>query len=110
MKTRIIYLCLLVIFSTTGCISKNARKGINGNKNIVTRTIQVDDFEEIRDWAALHHEKLNGKGYPFGKTADELKASIRSTRRTVRYVITSKQMAPPRWRSAWTRICLTYWI
>ena len=33
---------------------------------------QVDDFEEIRDWAALHHEKLNGKGYPFGKTADEL--------------------------------------
>ena len=32
----------------------------------------IDDFEEIRDWAALHHEKLNGKGYPFGKTADEL--------------------------------------
>ena len=33
---------------------------------------RIDDFEEIRDWAALHHEKLNGKGYPFGKTADEL--------------------------------------
>lgn len=32
----------------------------------------VNDFEEIRDWAAFHHEKLNGKGYPFGKTADEL--------------------------------------
>lgn len=32
----------------------------------------VDDFEEIRDWAAFHHEKLNGKGYPFGRTADEL--------------------------------------
>ena len=32
----------------------------------------IDDFEEIRDWAAFHHEKLNGKGYPFGKTADEL--------------------------------------
>lgn len=31
---------------------------------------QVDGFEDIRDWAALHHEKLNGKGYPFGKTAD----------------------------------------
>ena len=27
---------------------------------------------QIRDWAAFHHEKLNGKGYPFGKTADEL--------------------------------------
>ena len=34
--------------------------------------LQVDGFEDIRDWAALHHEKLNGKGYPFGKTADEL--------------------------------------
>ena len=33
---------------------------------------EVNDFEEIRDWAAFHHEKLNGKGYPFGKTADEL--------------------------------------
>ena len=33
---------------------------------------QVDGFEDIRDWAALHHEKLNGQGYPFGKTADEL--------------------------------------
>lgn len=33
---------------------------------------QVDGFEDIQDWAALHHEKLNGKGYPFGKTADEL--------------------------------------
>ncbi len=33
---------------------------------------EVNDFEEIRDWAAFHHEKLNGKGYPFGKTAQEL--------------------------------------
>lgn len=32
----------------------------------------IEDFEEIRDWAAFHHEKLNGKGYPFGKTAAEL--------------------------------------
>ena len=32
----------------------------------------INDFEDIRDWAAFHHEKLNGKGYPFGKTAAEL--------------------------------------
>lgn len=24
---------------------------------------KIDGFEEIRDWAAYHHEKLNGKGY-----------------------------------------------
>ncbi len=25
----------------------------------------VGGFNEIREWAALHHEKLNGKGYPY---------------------------------------------
>lgn len=29
-------------------------------------------MEDIRDWAALHHEKLDGTGYPFGKTGAEL--------------------------------------
>ncbi len=33
---------------------------------------QVKGFEDITQWASLHHEKLNGKGYPFGKTAHEL--------------------------------------
>lgn len=26
---------------------------------------RVSGFNEIRGWAALHHEKLNGKGYPY---------------------------------------------
>lgn len=33
---------------------------------------EVKDFDEVRDWAALHHEKLDGTGYPFGKKAEEL--------------------------------------
>ncbi len=32
----------------------------------------VNGFEEIRDLAAFHHERLDGSGYPFGKKADEL--------------------------------------
>jgi len=32
----------------------------------------VDGFEKIRKWAAYHHEKLNGKGYPFHLNADQL--------------------------------------
>lgn len=28
---------------------------------------EIDDFEEICDWAAFHHERLDGTGYPFGK-------------------------------------------
>ena len=26
----------------------------------------ITGFEEIAEWAANHHEKLNGKGYPYG--------------------------------------------
>ena len=33
---------------------------------------QVHGLEDITSWASLHHEKLNGKGYPFGKTGEEL--------------------------------------
>ncbi|QHI73223.1 HD-GYP domain-containing protein [Aminipila terrae] len=33
---------------------------------------KVKGLEDITKWAAHHHEKLNGKGYPFGKTADQL--------------------------------------
>lgn len=38
---------------------------------------KVEGFEEICDWAAFHHEKLNGKGYPFGKNAEELSHEMR---------------------------------
>ena len=27
----------------------------------------IKGFEDITEWASNHHEKLNGKGYPFGK-------------------------------------------
>ena len=33
---------------------------------------QIDGFQDITEWAANHHEKLNGAGYPYGKTAREL--------------------------------------
>ena len=33
---------------------------------------QIAGFEDITEWASYHHEKLNGKGYPFGKTEGEL--------------------------------------
>jgi HD-GYP domain-containing protein (c-di-GMP phosphodiesterase class II) len=33
---------------------------------------EISGFEDITEWAANHHEKLNGHGYPFGKKAEEL--------------------------------------
>jgi HD-GYP domain-containing protein (c-di-GMP phosphodiesterase class II) len=32
----------------------------------------IDGFEDVRNWASNHHEKLNGSGYPFGKKAEDL--------------------------------------
>ena len=32
----------------------------------------INGFEDIAEWASNHHEKMNGKGYPYGKTAKEL--------------------------------------
>lgn len=32
----------------------------------------VGGLEEITSWASLHHEKLDGSGYPFGYKADQL--------------------------------------
>ncbi|WHH59944.1 HD domain-containing phosphohydrolase [Petroclostridium sp. X23] len=33
---------------------------------------EITGFEDITEWASNHHEKLNGRGYPFGKTGQEL--------------------------------------
>ena len=32
----------------------------------------IDGLQSVCDWASNHHEKLTGKGYSFGKGADEL--------------------------------------
>ena len=37
----------------------------------------VDGFERISDLAALHHEKLDGSGYPFGRRAEDLDKNVR---------------------------------
>ncbi len=33
---------------------------------------EIHGFEDITEWAANHHEKLSGKGYPYGKNEDHL--------------------------------------
>lgn len=38
---------------------------------------KIEGLAEIRDWASYHHEKLNGKGYPFGLTAKNMTFEMR---------------------------------
>lgn len=33
---------------------------------------KIDGFEEITEWAANHHEKLDGSGYPYGLKKEEI--------------------------------------
>lgn len=33
---------------------------------------KITGLDDVAQWASLHHEKLNGKGYPFGKQGSEL--------------------------------------
>jgi len=39
--------------------------------------MDIEGFEEIADWAGFHHEKLNGKGYPFHFDSDFLSLGSR---------------------------------
>ncbi|WP_099467668.1 HD domain-containing phosphohydrolase [Konateibacter massiliensis] len=37
----------------------------------------IPEFEEIKGWAAYHHERLDGKGYPFHLKGDQLSKGAR---------------------------------
>lgn len=38
---------------------------------------KIDGLGKVTEWASYHHEKLNGKGYPFGKKGEELDQKTR---------------------------------
>ena len=39
--------------------------------------MNIDGFDKIADWAGYHHEKLNGRGYPFHFNGDFLDQGAR---------------------------------
>lgn len=39
--------------------------------------LEIDGFEEISAWAGFHHEKLNGKGYPYHLSGSDLSLGSR---------------------------------
>jgi HD-GYP domain-containing protein (c-di-GMP phosphodiesterase class II) len=38
---------------------------------------RIEAFNTIKEWASFHHEKLNGKGYPFGLNARHIPLGAR---------------------------------
>ncbi|MEG2441488.1 MAG: HD domain-containing phosphohydrolase [Acetivibrio sp.] len=54
-------------------LTKNEYKIIQSHASYTYEILnKIQGLEEITSWASNHHEKLNGKGYPLQKTADEL--------------------------------------
>ncbi len=45
--------------------------------HFVRRRKNLADGEEIAEWAAFHHERLNGKGYPFRLGSGEISLGAR---------------------------------
>jgi len=39
--------------------------------------MEIDGFEDMADWAGFHHEKLNGRGYPFHFDREQLDQGAR---------------------------------
>ncbi|GHV40721.1 hypothetical protein FACS189490_06320 [Clostridia bacterium] len=55
------------ILNKPGKLTKEEFDLIKRHTYYTRRALQrIDGFEEITEWAANHHEKLNGTGYPFG--------------------------------------------
>ena len=51
---------------------------IKGHAYFTDRVLRgVKGFETIREWGALHHERLDGRGYPFHLEAEQLSAGSR---------------------------------
>lgn len=61
------------ILDSTNKLSKDEFEIIKKHPYYTRLALQeIKGFEDITEWAANHHEKLNGQGYPFGKTAKDL--------------------------------------
>lgn len=61
------------ILEKPGKLTENEYKHIQNHAYYTYDILRrVRGLEKITMWASLHHEKLNGKGYPFGYTADQL--------------------------------------
>lgn len=67
-----------IIINKPGALSKEEAALIRSHTFYTYRILQsVKGFETITEWASYHHEKLNGKGYPFHLMSKELSLGSR---------------------------------
>ncbi|MDR0637974.1 MAG: HD domain-containing protein [Spirochaetaceae bacterium] len=63
----------VTILEKPGKLTRDEYKIIMGHAAKTRELLEgITGFEDIWKWASNHHEKLDGSGYPFGKTAEAL--------------------------------------
>lgn len=61
------------ILEKPGPLDKNEYNLIKSHTYYTYRILNsIPGMDKVRDWAAFHHEKLDGTGYPFKLSADQL--------------------------------------
>jgi putative nucleotidyltransferase with HDIG domain len=65
------------ILEKKGGLTKEEFESIKGHVIVAYNILSNMGIDDIRDIAALHHEKLNGTGYPFGLRDDQISKEVR---------------------------------
>lgn len=66
------------ILNKNGKLTEEEFNIIKSHTYYTSRILEnIKGFEIINDWASLHHEKLNGKGYPFHYDIEQLSIGSR---------------------------------
>lgn len=65
------------ILEKKGKLTKEEFEVIKSHTTVAYQILSNIGIDDIRDIATLHHEKLNGTGYPFGLKADQIPKEAR---------------------------------
>ncbi len=59
-----------------GSLSDEERKVMNSHVSITREMLEevpfTEDLKHVKEWASMHHETLDGKGYPYGIAGEDI--------------------------------------
>jgi putative nucleotidyltransferase with HDIG domain len=65
------------LMSKSGPLEADEWHSIRTHPEIGARLLAHPEFEDLRDWVLAHHERPDGKGYPFGLAGAEIPIEAR---------------------------------
>jgi diguanylate cyclase (GGDEF)-like protein/putative nucleotidyltransferase with HDIG domain len=65
------------LMSKAGPLDADEWRSIRTHPEIGARLLAHPEFEDLRAWVLAHHERADGKGYPFGLTGEEIPIEAR---------------------------------